>query len=175
MGRLIALEELLELRAAWRRDGKRMVFTNGCFDLLHRGHVEYLQQAARLGDFLVVGLNSDESVRRLKGEGRPIVPQEDRATILAALACVDYVVYFEQDTPAELIHRLRPEVLVKGADYQIHEIVGHELVQAAGGQVVRIALTPGRATRDVLATILERFCHQHEQKRQANKHTPPRE
>jgi len=159
MGRLIALEELLEMRAAWRRAGKRMVFTNGCFDLLHRGHVEYLQQAAKLGEVLVVGLNSDESVTRLKGEGRPIVPQEDRATILAALACVDYVVYFSQDTPVELIHSLQPEVLVKGADYQINEIVGHELVQAAGGQVVRIALTPGRATRDVLTTILERFCH----------------
>ncbi len=159
MGRLIDLNELLVLRATWRQQGKRMVFTNGCFDLLHRGHVEYLQQASSLGDYLVVGLNTDESVARLKGEGRPIVPQEDRAIILAALACVDYVVYFEQDTPLELIRRLMPEVLVKGADYQLNEIVGHELVQAQGGQVVRITLTPGRATRDVLATILERFCH----------------
>lgn len=157
MGRLVTLNELLRLRETWRRAGQRLVFTNGCFDILHRGHVEYLQQARTHGDILVVGLNSDESVARLKGEGRPIVPQEDRAVILAALACVDYVVYFAQDTPDELIRALAPEVLVKGADYQVNEIVGHDVVQAAGGQVVRIPLTPGRATRDIIATILARF------------------
>lgn len=157
MGRLVTLNELLRLRETWRRAGQRLVFTNGCFDILHRGHVEYLQQARTNGDILVVGLNSDESVARLKGEGRPIVPQEDRAVILAALACVDYVVYFAQDTPDELIRALAPEVLVKGADYQVNEIVGHDVVQAAGGQVVRIPLTPGRATRDIIATILARF------------------
>lgn len=157
MGRLVTLNELLRLRETWRRAGQRLVFTNGCFDILHRGHVEYLQQARTHGDILVVGLNSDESVARLKGEGRPIVPQEDRAVILAALACVDYVVYFAQDTPDELIRALAPEVLVKGADYQVNEIVGHDVVKAAGGQVVRIPLTPGRATRDIIATILARF------------------
>lgn len=157
MGRLVTLNELLRLRETWRRAGQRLVFTNGCFDILHRGHVEYLQQARTNGDILVVGLNSDESVARLKGEGRPIVPQEDRAVILAALACVDYVVYFAQDTPDELIRALAPEVLVKGADYQVNEIVGHDVVQAAGGQVVRIPLTPGRATRDIIATISARF------------------
>lgn len=157
MGRLVTLNELLRLRETWRRAGQRLVFTNGCFDILHRGHVEYLQQARTHGDILVVGLNSDEAVARLKGEGRPIVPQEDRAVILAALACVDYVVYFAQDTPDELIRALAPEVLVKGADYQVNEIVGHDVVQAAGGQVVRIPLTPGRATRDIIATILARF------------------
>lgn len=157
MGRLVTLNELLHLRETWRRAGQRLVFTNGCFDILHRGHVEYLQQARTHGDILVVGLNSDESVARLKGEGRPIVPQEDRAVILAALACVDYVVYFAQDTPDELIRALAPEVLVKGADYQVNEIVGHDVVQAAGGEVVRIPLTPGRATRDIIATILTRF------------------
>lgn len=157
MGRLITLNDLLRLRETWRRAGQRLVFTNGCFDILHRGHVEYLQQARTHGDILVVGLNSDESVARLKGEGRPIVPQEDRAVILAALACVDYVVYFAQDTPDELIRALAPEVLVKGADYQINEIVGHDVVQAAGGKVARIPLTPGRATRDIIATILARF------------------
>ena len=119
--------------------------------------MEYLQQARTHGDILVVGLNSDESVARLKGEGRPIVPQEDRAVILAALACVDYVVYFAQDTPDELNRALAPEVLVKGADYQVNEIVGHDVVQAAGGEVVRIPLTPSRATRDIIATILARF------------------
>ncbi|MDL1874359.1 D-glycero-beta-D-manno-heptose 1-phosphate adenylyltransferase [Cytophagia bacterium CHB2] len=157
MGRLVTLNELLHLRETWRCAGQRLVFTNGCFDILHRGHVEYLQQARTHGDILVVGLNSDEAVARLKGEGRPIVPQEDRAVILAALACVDYVVYFAQDTPDELIRALAPEVLVKGADYQVNEIVGHDVVQAAGGQVVRIPLTPGRATRDIIATILARF------------------
>lgn len=157
MSSLLALPELLPLRAQWREQNRRVVFTNGCFDILHRGHVEYLQQARGFGDVLIVGLNADDSVRRLKGEGRPIVPQEDRATILAALRCVDCVVFFEEDTPANLIARIQPDVLVKGADYQIKEIVGHEQVQAAGGEVVRIPLTPGRATRDVIATIVERF------------------
>jgi D-beta-D-heptose 7-phosphate kinase/D-beta-D-heptose 1-phosphate adenosyltransferase len=157
MGRLLALNELLPLRENWHREHKRVVFTNGCFDILHRGHVEYLQQARLLGDILVVGLNTDDSVARLKGKGRPIVPQEDRAMILAALGCVDYVVYFEQDTPEALIRAIGPEVLVKGADYQVSDIVGHELVQAAGGRVVRVPLTPGKATRDIIATILARF------------------
>lgn len=157
MGLLITTQELAEMRPNWRAENKRVVFTNGCFDILHRGHVEYLQKARARGDLLVVGLNSDDSMRRLKGEGRPVVPQEDRAIILAALACVDFVIYFEEDTPANLIALVQPEVLVKGADYQINEIVGHEQVQASGGEVVRIPLTPGRATRDVIATIVERF------------------
>jgi D-beta-D-heptose 7-phosphate kinase/D-beta-D-heptose 1-phosphate adenosyltransferase len=157
MNSLLTLSELLPLRAKWREQNRRVVFTNGCFDILHRGHVEYLEHARGHGDLLIVGLNTDDSVRRLKGEGRPIVPQEDRAAILAALRCVDFVVLFEEDTPANLIAQLRPDVLVKGADYQIHEIVGHEVVQAGGGEVVRIPLTPGRATRDVIATIAARF------------------
>jgi len=157
MRTLLTLPELLQLRQTWRAEKQRVVFTNGCFDILHRGHVEYLQRARALGDLLVLGLNTDDSVRRLKGEGRPIVPQEDRAVILAALRCVDFVVYFEEDTPENLIAQIQPDVLAKGADYQINEIVGHEIVEANGGQVVRIALTPGRATRDVIATIVERF------------------
>ncbi len=157
MGQIVELEELLALRRQWRAEGLHAAFTNGVFDILHRGHVEYLQKARALGDLLVVGLNSDDSVQRLKGEGRPIVPQEDRAVILAALRCVDYVVFFAEDTPANLIRALQPDVLVKGADYQIEEIVGHEVVQAAGGKVARIPLTTGRATRDVIATILQRF------------------
>ena len=158
MGQIVELEELLALRRQWRVEGLRAAFTNGVFDILHRGHVEYLQKARDLGDLLIVGLNTDASVRRLKGAERPIMPQEDRAAILAALRCVDYVVYFEEDTPANLIHAIQPDVLAKGADYQIEEIVGHDVVQAAGGRVERIALTPGRATRDVIATILQRFC-----------------
>lgn len=157
MNRLIALEELLALRRQWRAQGLQVVFTNGVFDILHRGHVEYLQQARARGEVLVVGVNDDGSVRRLKGEGRPIVPQEDRALILAALRCVDYVILFSEDTPANLIRALQPDVLVKGADYKLEEIVGHDTVQAAGGRVERIPLTPGRATRDLVATIVERF------------------
>ena len=157
MSSILTLAELTPLRVKWRAERKRVVFTNGCFDILHRGHVEYLEQARAHGDLLIVGLNTDDSVRRLKGAMRPIVPQEDRATILAALRCVDYVIYFAEDTPAHLITQVQPDVLVKGADYQINEIVGHEQVQASGGEVVRIPLTPGRATRDVIATIVERM------------------
>lgn len=157
MSSILTLAELTPLRVKWRAERKRVVFTNGCFDILHRGHVEYLEQARAHGDLLIVGLNTDDSVRRLKGATCPIVPQEDRATILAALRCVDYVIYFAEDTPANLIAQVQPDVLVKGADYQINEIVGHEQVQASGGEVVRIPLTPGRATRDVIATIVERL------------------
>ncbi|MGH7495542.1 MAG: D-glycero-beta-D-manno-heptose 1-phosphate adenylyltransferase [bacterium] len=162
MGHLVAREELLALRLQWRAEGLKVAFTNGVFDILHRGHVEYLQKARGLADLLIVGLNTDDSVRRLKGEGRPIVPQEDRAVILSALSCVDYIAYFEEDTPANLIRAIQPDILVKGADYKIEEIVGHDFVQAAGGRVERIALTPGRATRDVIATILNRFCKSNE-------------
>ena len=151
------LDALLELRASWREHGKQVVFTNGCFDILHRGHVEYLQQSRALGDVLIVGLNTDDSVRRLKGFNRPIVPQQDRQIILNALQCVDYVVCFDQETPEELILQIVPDILVKGADYKPDEIVGKKTVEAAGGKVMRIPLTPGRATRDVIQTIIERF------------------
>ncbi|MDZ7290099.1 MAG: D-glycero-beta-D-manno-heptose 1-phosphate adenylyltransferase [candidate division KSB1 bacterium] len=154
MGRIVELEELLAMRREWRHYGTKVVFTNGCFDLIHRGHVEYLQKARALADVLVVGLNTDESVRRLKGPSRPILPQEDRASILAAFECVDYVVLFDEDTPLNLIRALEPEILAKGEDYQVHEIVGHDLVQAYGGKVVRIPLTPGRATSRIITQIL---------------------
>jgi len=154
MGRIVELDELLAMRREWRHYGTKAVFTNGCFDLIHRGHVEYLQKARALADVLVVGLNTDASVQRLKGLNRPITPQEDRAIVLAALECVDYVVFFDEDTPLELIRALQPEVLAKGEDYQIHEIVGYDLVQAAGGRVERIPLTHGRATSQIIARIL---------------------
>jgi D-beta-D-heptose 7-phosphate kinase/D-beta-D-heptose 1-phosphate adenosyltransferase len=129
-----------------RRRQKRIVFTNGVFDLLHRGHVTYLAKARSFGDVLIVGLNSDRSVRRLKGAGRPLQPQRDRAEILLALKAVDHVVVFGEDTPARLIAAVRPDVLVKGADYRVSEIVGADLVQSYGGAVRRVRLTPGRAT-----------------------------
>jgi D-beta-D-heptose 7-phosphate kinase/D-beta-D-heptose 1-phosphate adenosyltransferase len=154
MGRLVDLDELLAMRREWRHYGTKVAFTNGCFDLLHRGHVEYLQKARALADVLVVGVNTDASVQRLKGANRPITPQEDRAAVLAALECVDYVVFFDEDTPLNLIRALQPDVLAKGEDYQIHEIVGHDIVQAAGGRVERIPLTPSRSTSQIIARIL---------------------
>ena len=146
--RVISREALLE-RLGRPRDS-RLVFTNGCFDLLHRGHVEYLHAARSLGDVLVVGLNSDESVRRLKGHGRPVNPQEDRAIVLAALADVDFVTVFDEDTPRELIAALLPDVLVKGGDYTREQIVGAHDVEAAGGRVVVAPLLPGRSTTSIL-------------------------
>ena len=122
-------EELMGVLARLRSEGKRVVFTNGCFDLLHLGHVTYLEEARRLGDLLVVGVNTDESVRRIKGPGRPIVPLEQRLAVLAALEAVDYVVPFGEDTPYELIKALRPHVLVKGGDWRPEEVVGRDLVE----------------------------------------------
>ncbi len=132
------LPEILSEVSRRRRLGHRMVFTNGCFDILHAGHVSYLSEARKLGDFLVVGLNSDASVKRLKGPERPVNPQEERALVLASLACVDYVVIFEEDTPETLIRALSPEVLVKGADWPEDKIVGADYVKAQGGRVVRL-------------------------------------
>ena len=136
-----------------RREGRRVVFTNGCFDLLHAGHVRYLEAARAEGDLLVVGLNSDASVRRLKGPGRPLNPAADRAEVLAGLEAVDAVVVFEEDTPAALIAELLPDVLVKGADWAAGEIVGADIVRGRGGKVVRIPLLPGRSTSQLLETI----------------------
>ena len=136
-----------------RPRAERVVFTNGCFDVLHRGHAEYLARARALGDVLVVGLNTDESVRRLKGPDRPVNPQEDRAYVLAALASVDYVTPFGEDTPRELIAALLPDVLVKGGDYAEDEIVGAAEVRAAGGRVVVAPLLPGRSTTAILERV----------------------
>lgn len=132
---------------------RRVVFTNGCFDLLHRGHVEYLHAARELGDALVVGLNGDDSVRRLKGPDRPLVPEEDRAIVLAGLGCVDAVTLFNEDTPADLIAALLPDVLVKGGDYAADEVVGGDDVRAHGGEVVIIGFVEGRSTTSLVHRI----------------------
>ena len=153
MGRVVSREELLSIRQRLKREGKRLVFTNGCFDLLHRGHVEYLGRARALGDVLVVGLNSDESVRRLKGPQRPVVGEEDRAHVLAALEAVDYVCLFTEDTPYELIKALVPDILVKGADWPLEAVIGRDVVEAAGGSVQTIDLVPGRSTTLLLQKI----------------------
>jgi len=139
---------------AWRAAGERIVFTNGVFDLLHRGHAEYLEEAASLGDRLVVGVNSDASVRRLKGPARPIVPEDERAELVGALACVDAVVRFDDDTPERLIREVRPDVLAKGGDWKLEEIVGRELVESLGGQVVRVRLREGFSTSALIERIL---------------------
>jgi rfaE bifunctional protein nucleotidyltransferase chain/domain len=136
-----------------KRNGRRVVFTNGCFDLLHPGHIRSLEQARELGDALIVGLNSDASVRHLKGEGRPVMAERERAEILAALESVDAVVIFDELTPRELIARLLPDVLVKGADWPGDQIVGREEVEAAGGCVVSIPVVPGYSTSDILRKI----------------------
>ncbi len=142
-----------ERLAQWRRQGLRIGFTNGCFDLLHRGHVRLMAEARSACDVLVVGLNSDASTRRLKGAGRPINPAESRADVLAALEAIDLVVIFDQDTPLELIKLVRPNVLVKGADYAKEEVVGHEVVEAAGGQVVLVDLVPGHSTTNIVRRV----------------------
>lgn len=139
----------------WRAAGDRIVFTNGVYDLLHRGHVEYLEEARALGDRLVVGVNGDESVRRLKGPARPIVPQDERAELVAALACVDLAVIFDDDTPLSLIEAVAPDVLAKGADWAEDAIVGGEFVKGRGGRVVRIALREGLSTTTLVRRILE--------------------
>ncbi|HVL68498.1 MAG TPA: D-glycero-beta-D-manno-heptose 1-phosphate adenylyltransferase [Vicinamibacterales bacterium] len=136
-----------------RSAGRRVVFTNGVFDILHPGHVRYLQQARALGDALIVGLNSDASVRRNKGPERPINSEEERAEILAALACVDAVVFFDEDTPAEIIRAIQPDVLVKGADWAADAIVGRDTVEARGGTVVRVPIEQGYSTTDIIERI----------------------
>lgn len=146
-----------ELLARWPRPrSRRLVFTNGCFDVLHRGHVEYLNQARTLGDALVVGVNSDASVRRLKGPDRPLVAQDDRALLLAALACVDAVTVFEEDTPRALIAALLPERLVKGGDYRAEDVVGRSEVEAAGGSVIVLPFLSGYSTSALVRRIRER-------------------
>ena len=136
-----------------RQRHRRIVFTNGCFDVLHAGHVRYLEAAKRLGGALVVGLNSDRSVRRLKGRGRPVQPARDRAEILAALACVDAVTVFDAPTPERLIRAVRPQVLVKGGDWSKQRIVGAAFVESYGGCVVRVPVVPGRSTSRVIARM----------------------
>lgn len=155
MGEVVTRSELLRIRQELRRAGKRVVFTNGCFDILHRGHVEYLAKAKALGDILIVGLNSDDSVRRLKGPGRPIVGEEDRAVMLAALRVVDLVTLFPEETPYELIRAVVPDILVKGADWTPEEIVGRDVVEAAGGSVHTIDYLPDRSTTGIIQKIAQ--------------------
>ena len=148
--KLLSHKDLEAKLRAWRSAQKTIVFTNGCFDILHRGHVEYLAQAADLGDVLVVGLNTDASVKRLKGESRPVNDEQSRALLLSALQFVDAVVLFDDDTPYELIKQVQPDVLVKGNDYRPEEIVGFDIVTEKGGKVLTINLVEGFSTTNII-------------------------
>ena len=149
--RVIAREDLAEFRS--RNRDRTVVFTNGCFDLIHRGHVSLLEQCRAMGDLLVVGVNSDDSVRRLKGEGRPLTGQDDRTFVLLALRSVDYVTIFGEDTPIETIEALEPDVLVKGAEYGEGEIVGEDFVLARGGRVERISMVEGYSSSGIIGRM----------------------
>ncbi len=157
MAPLVSVEEAERLASAWRGQGKRLVLANGCFDLLHVGHVRYLRAARALGDALVVGLNSDASVRRLKGPGRPVMPAGERAELVGALAGVDAVVVFDEDTADALVARLRPDVHAKGTDYTADSVPERGAVLAAGGRVAITGDPKGHSTKDLIATILARF------------------
>jgi D-beta-D-heptose 7-phosphate kinase/D-beta-D-heptose 1-phosphate adenosyltransferase len=155
MRNLYTRPELIAQRARWRRAGKAVVFTNGCYDLLHPGHVRLLEKARSLGDILILALNSDASVARLKGPTRPLIPEIERAELAAALEAVDAVILFDEDTPRELIAALLPDILVKGADWA-HWIAGREEVEAAGGRVVALGLEPGYSTTGIVEKLLAR-------------------
>ncbi len=155
VGRVVSLEELIKLLNS--EDGKgKVVFTNGCFDLLHLGHVRYLKEAKNLGDILIVGVNSDESVKKLKGEGRPILPEEARAEIISSLSFVDYVVIFAEETPEKLISLLKPDIHVKGGDYKGKEIPERRIVESYGGKVVLVDLVEGYSTTSIIEKIKKR-------------------
>ncbi len=151
-----SLPEFLEIRRTLLQ-GKKIVFTNGCFDIIHRGHIEYLSDAKTLGDVLVVGLNSDESIKRLKGLKRPINKEEDRALTLSALEIVDFVIIFEEDTPLKLIKAIKPDVLVKGGDWEVNQIVGADIVMREGGEVRSLPYIEGYSSTSIIEKILKKF------------------
>ena len=155
MGKFYSREELVSARAAWKAEGKVVVFTNGCYDILHPGHIRLLESARSLGDILILALNTDASVQRLKGPKRPLLPQDERARLAAAIEAVEAVVFFDEDTPRELIAAVLPDILVKGADWS-HWIAGREEVEAAGGKVFALPLEPGYSTTGIVEEILTR-------------------
>ncbi|MBN1756345.1 D-glycero-beta-D-manno-heptose 1-phosphate adenylyltransferase [bacterium] len=158
MNKLRELNELIFLRNKWRSEGKRVVFTNGCFDLIHSGHIELLTSAKAQGELLIVGLNSDSSVRKIKDKGRPIVDETNRVIVLSALEMIDYIVLFEETTPEKLISALLPDVLVKGSDWAISEVVGREEVEKNGGKVMLVDLLKGFSTSNIIKNIISNYC-----------------
>ena len=157
MRKIVNLDQLIGIRKRAKREHQKVVFTNGCFDILHRGHIECLKKAKSLGDLLVVGLNSDSSVKKLKGSRRPIMPQQDRAEILASLGMVDYVCIFKEETPEKMIGALIPDVLVKGGDYKKKKIVGTEVVKSHGGRVFTVKEVKGKSTKNIIKKILASY------------------
>ena len=156
--KIVSLFQLKKILAYLKTDGKKIVFTNGCFDIIHMGHIRYLRKAKNLGDVLVVGLNTDSSVRKIKGKKRPIVPEDERAEILSALEMVDYVVMFSDETPENLIWELQPDVHVKGGDYTEEMLPEARIVRSYGGDVVIITMIEGKATTNIIKKIVERYC-----------------
>lgn len=154
-----SLPELKKIRSKLKAEGKKVVFTNGVFDLIHAGHVDYLSKAKNLGDVLIVGLNSDDSVRRIKGDKRPILKQEERTFVLSNLKPVDYVVLFEEDTPEKLISEIIPDILVKGADWSVEKIVGKEIVEQHGGKVMNIKFVNDQSTSKIIELIVKRYAN----------------
>ena len=152
-GKIIESGNIKQELSKLREKSKKIVFTNGCFDIIHAGHISYLNEAKTLGDILIVGLNSDESVRRLKGVNRPVVSEQDRAYVLANLKPVDYVVMFDEDTPYELIKKIKPDILVKGADYEEKNIAGSDIVESSGGKTVLINFIEGKSTSGIIKKI----------------------
>lgn len=152
-----SLTELKAIRAKLKASNKKVIFTNGVFDLIHSGHVDYISKAKKLGDVLIVGLNSDESVKRIKGDKRPILKQEERAFILSNLKPVDYVVLFDEDTPEKLISEIIPDILVKGADWAVEKIVGKEVVENNGGKVMNIEFVNDQSTSKIIDLIVQRY------------------
>jgi len=155
--KIVAFSKVKALASRLRAKGKRVVFTNGCFDILHAGHVKYLKKAKALGDVLILGLNSDSSVRKIKGPCRPVVPEGDRAVVISSLGFVDHVTIFADTTPLKLIKAVKPDVLVKGADWKVGKIVGADFVRSYGGKVVTIPLVKGRSTSGLIRAISKRF------------------
>jgi D-glycero-beta-D-manno-heptose 1-phosphate adenylyltransferase len=155
LGTIFTREQLIDRRSEWKRAGKKVVFTNGCYDILHPGHIRLLESARSLGDILILALNTDASVQRLKGPTRPLISQDQRAELAAALEAVDAVTFFDEDTPRDLIAAVLPDVLIKGADWA-HFIAGREEVEAAGGQVLALPLEPGYSTTGILEEVLAR-------------------
>ena len=160
MNYVIHVEDLAKIRNELKHKNKKIVFTNGCFDIIHAGHVDYLTKAKELGDVLIVALNSDESVTRIKGSKRPIVPLPERAFVISQLKAVDYVTVFEEDTPYETIKKLVPDILVKGADWSKENIVGKDIVENAGGSIETIEFANFQSTTNIIKTIVERFKEQ---------------
>jgi len=155
--KIVSCQEAAARVVDWTAQSRQVVFTNGCFDLIHQGHVRYLAQARGLGDALVVGLNSDDSIRRIKGDKRPIMPEPERAEVIASLECVDLVTIFSEDDPKALIAAIKPKILVKGADWPKEKVVGREIVEALGGEVRNIPLVEGCSTTSIIETIVNRF------------------